>query len=182
MRIIAGKYKHRNLAAPKNESRPTLTRGRETLFNIIQFDIAGRDVLDLFAGSGSLGLEACSRGAASVTFIDSDPLSIEAIRQNCALVGQEAKIIKGDYALSLARLKGQKFSLVFIDPPYNMDVCAHAVSLLVKYDLLTDDAIVVCEHDKDKQIPDNIDGMTVYKDRVVGVTKFSIYHKGDSEQ
>jgi len=179
MRIIAGKHRGRKLVAPKNEARPTLDRSKETLFNIIQFDIAGKNVLDIFAGSGALGLEAHSRGASSVTFIDNDFNSIEAIKRNCSACACGGNVIKADFAQALQRLLGEKFGLVFIDPPYETDFCVTAMQMLNQYHLLSDGAIVACEHKRDTVLPEKVYNLSVYKTRSVGIANFTIYKYGE---
>lgn len=120
MRIIAGLFKGRTLISPKSAARPSSELLRGALFNIIQ-EIEGLTLLDLFAGSGAIGFEALSRGAAQVTFVDNDPLSLKTLRQNAALLGVESKIaiIKGEAAKVLPRLPS--FDLIFLDPPYALD-------------------------------------------------------------
>lgn len=180
MRIIAGSHKGRKLTAPKNNARPTLDRAKETLFNILQFSIAGRDVLDVFAGSGALGLEAVSRGANSAVFVDSDQKSVEAIEKNCKLIGCRADVIKGNFVQALSRLKPRKFSLVFVDPPYeNEDYCQTCLGTLCANELLTTDAIVACEHKRGTELPDKIACLAKFKERAVGIATFSFYEMGE---
>lgn len=179
MRIIAGTYKGRKLIAPKNDARPTLDRTKETLFNILQFMVEGRDVLDIFAGSGALGLEAISRGARSAAFVDSDQKSVDAVKKNCELVGCQASIIKADYAQALARLRPAKFGLVFVDPPYGQDLCPRCLELLCAHDLLTEDAVVACEHERDSELPEKVACLAKFKTRGVGRAKFSFFRIGE---
>ena len=120
MRVITGSARGKRLAVLEGEAvRPTTDRVKEALFNIIQFQIEGRRVLDLFAGSGQLGIEALSRGASEAVFVDCAKESIAVITknvENCGLAGQ-ARIVQTDYASYLARRDGT-FDLVFLDPPY----------------------------------------------------------------
>ncbi|MDP9386272.1 MAG: 16S rRNA (guanine(966)-N(2))-methyltransferase RsmD [Actinomycetota bacterium] len=123
MRVIAGRYGGRRLQAPPGrETRPTSDRVREALFSVLGEQVAGARVLDLFAGSGALGLEALSRGAADVTFVDASPAAIRALRANLAALGAEAEIVRGDAlaALRNARADARQYDLVFLDPPYRL--------------------------------------------------------------
>lgn len=123
MRIISGQFKGRILTVPHGKHvRPTLSSLREAVFNTIQQEIEGALFLDLFAGSGAIGLEALSRGADKVIFIDSHPLSCQAIRKNCQMLGVEkqTEVIQADVFKTLNRLKtqGMTFQIIYADPPY----------------------------------------------------------------
>ena len=118
MRVVAGEFKGRRLHAPRGSAtRPTSDRVREALFSVLG-PIEGADVLDLFAGTGALGIEALSRGAARATFVDDDPRAVEAIRRNLAEIGVEATVQRRDAAAFLRSAAGP-YDLVFIDPPYS---------------------------------------------------------------
>lgn len=175
MNIITGKYRGRKLVSPKNDARPTLGRAKETLFNTIQFDIQGRRTLDLFAGSGALGLEAASRGASEVVFVDIDPLSISAIKQNCSSMGLDAKILRSSYDGAINSGVSGKFDLVFIDPPFGSSLCEAAVTALVNTGRLNAGAIIVCEHGFNSPMPENIGHLSVYKVKKVGNIGFTFY-------
>ena len=119
MRIVAGAFKGRRLQAPKGRrTRPTADRVREGLFSMLG-DVSGARVLDLYAGSGALGIEALSRGAARVTFVDSDPRAVTAIRRNLEAIGLDQEVRRLDALRYLARAEPASFDLVFIDPPYD---------------------------------------------------------------
>jgi 16S rRNA (guanine966-N2)-methyltransferase len=123
MRVIAGTYRGRTLKAPKGDStRPTSDRVREALFSILQHRIPGARVLDLFAGSGALGLEALSRGAETVTFVDSDRAAITAIRGNLSALRANAEVRQTDALqfLGAASQTGAQYDLVLLDPPYRL--------------------------------------------------------------
>ncbi|MGI6168079.1 MAG: 16S rRNA (guanine(966)-N(2))-methyltransferase RsmD [Eubacteriales bacterium] len=149
MRIITGKARGTRLLAPAGErTRPTAERVKEAVFSMIQFDIEGREVLDLFAGSGQMGLEALSRGAAHATFIDHSGDAIQIIRKNAEKTRllDSCTILQGDFADVLGRLAGRaKFDIVFIDPPYGQGLVAKSLELLDKYRLLGPGALIVCE-------------------------------------
>ncbi len=136
MRIIAGKFKGRMLKTPKGSStRPTQGMLREALFNICQNEIKGARFLDLFAGSGAIGLEAISRGASHVSFIEQDRRAIQCIQENITALNIESatRIIptNASRGLNLLAKEGAKFDLIFIDPPYDMQVDLNRVAQLL---------------------------------------------------
>lgn len=154
MRIIAGSARGRTLFAPKGlHTRPTQDYVRESLFNIIRRDVPDAQVLDLFAGSGALALEALSRGAASAVLADRSRQAIECIRRNAETLGfaEQAAILHGDWRAVLERMpiSGHRFSLVFLDPPYDLIQYAEIAELLRARRLLVDEALIVIEHQKD---------------------------------
>lgn len=150
MRIIAGSARSRVIEAPKGrDTRPTLDRVRENLFNILQGRVMDARVLDLFAGSGALSLEAVSRGAALAVMADRDQAAIAAEKQNVRALGFEAhtRVIHAPWQQTVHLLiqEGASFDLVFLDPPYAMEGLAQVMESLVP--LLTEDALVVVEHE-----------------------------------
>ena len=147
MRVVAGEFKGRRLAAPRGAgTRPTADRVREALFSMLG-DVGGARVLDLYAGSGALGIEALSRGAASAVFVERDPQAVAAIERNLAAVGVEAVVVKQDALRWLGRADGP-FELVFCDPPYD-SASRLAGPLAERLPALTpDDARIVTESDK----------------------------------
>lgn len=149
MRIITGKAKGKKLFTLEGDAtRPTSERIKGAIFSAIQFDIEGRRVLDLFAGSGQMGLEALSRGATGATFIDSSREAMEIVKKNARVTGffDNGKYIVSDGANYLRKSAGrEKYDLVFIDPPYAMNLCKKSVEALLRYDVLRDGAIVVLE-------------------------------------
>lgn len=155
IRIIAGKYRQREIAAPVGmDTRPTLGRTRESLFSILFGKIEDKKVLDLFAGSGALGFEALSRGAASCVFCDKAPQAIRALENNVRLLKaeNETRILRDDWHKSLRLLheEGLRFDLVFLDPPYCMDI-NEVLQTLWDYRLLAERGIIVAEHGADKE-------------------------------
>ncbi len=147
MRVVAGRFKGRRLTAPRGtRTRPTADRVREALFSMLG-DLDGARVLDLYAGSGALGIEALSRGAATAVFVERDPQAVAAIERNLAPLGVEATVARADALRWLARVEGE-FDLVFCDPPY--DVASRlAGALAERLAVLTpDDARIVTESDK----------------------------------
>jgi len=130
MRVIAGKYKGRRLGAPKGDiARPTTDKVKEAMFGALQFELAGADVLDAFAGSGSLGLEALSRGAAHVDFVEKNPVCLRALRANLEAVGAgNHRVIKGDIIKRMDALG--TYDIVFLDPPYDAGLYLPALAAL----------------------------------------------------
>jgi 16S rRNA (guanine966-N2)-methyltransferase len=147
MRVVAGAFKGRRLVAPRGQlTRPTADRVREALFSMLG-DVEGARVLDLYAGSGALGIEALSRGAAAATFVERDARAVAAIERNLAAVGVEAELIRDDAVRFMARSEGE-FDLVFCDPPYD-SATAVAGTLTERLPALTaPDARIVTESDK----------------------------------
>lgn len=149
MRIITGKAKGRKLLTLEGEAtRPTSERIKGAIFSAIQFDVADRAVLDLFAGSGQMGLEAMSRGATKVTFIDASREAMEIVKKNADSTKfyDESKFVVSDAANYLRKMAGrEKYDLVFIDPPYAMNLCKKTVEALLRYEILRNGAIVVIE-------------------------------------
>lgn len=149
MRIITGTARNTPLVTLEGEgTRPTSERVKEALFSMIQFELEGRRVLDLFAGSGQLGLEALSRGAAHATFIDNTRAACDAVITNAkkARLFDRCRVSATEYASALRGWSGkERFDLVFLDPPYNSGFIPKALSLIVEGELLAPGATVVCE-------------------------------------
>lgn len=153
MRIIGGSAKGRQITAPKGiHTRPTLAKVKEAMFGMIQFEIEGASVLDLFSGSGGLGIEALSRGAERVYFCDSDRSAYAVIKANLKSVGFEsgAEVTFGDAMLLINKLgmEGVKLDIVFLDPPYESELASRAIALMAECGVLAPGAIVLCEHSK----------------------------------
>lgn len=149
MRVITGKYRGKRLDSPEGNSvRPTTDRVKETMFNMLCSRGYGDDiaVLDLFAGSGSLGIEALSRGAKSCVFVDKDRKSSELVRSNLKIVGASAEVFNTDYSVALSRLIGKQFDLIILDPPYNDNLEKKITDLIFEYDVLAKDGLVMVEH------------------------------------
>lgn len=151
MRIIAGSARGRTIVAPKGQdTRPTQDYVRESLFNILQRDVPDARVLDLFAGSGALALEALSRGASEATLVDCSMDAIASIRRNVEALhfADTASILKSDWQAALARLQkeGKTYTLVFLDPPYRMADTGVQCTRMADHELLDNDALLVIEH------------------------------------
>ena len=168
MKVISGKYKGRNLEGFNLVgTRPTMDRVKESLFGMIQDYVKDSIVLDLFAGSGSLGIEALSEGASFVYFVDSNKKAINTTQKNIELIGDTNNlIVSGDYKKVLKELSDKKFSLIFLDPPYNTNYIEESIKLIDKYNLI-DKGIIVCETDNlDKVIYPN--NFSCVKDKKYG--------------
>ena len=168
MRVISGKYKGRVLEGFNLDgTRPTMDRVKESLFGMIQDYIDSSVVLDLFAGSGNLGIEALSEGASYVYFVDKNKKAINVINNNISKLGDKnIEIINSDYKDALKYLKDKKFDLIFLDPPYNTNYIEESIKLIDLYGLV-DDGLIICESDSlDKIIYD--DKYSVIKSKKYG--------------
>ena len=146
MRIVAGRYRGRKLTPPSDDSvRPTTDRIKETVFNILQWDVEGARVLDLFAGSGALGIECLSRGAAEVVFADRSPASVALIRQNLKGIEGSYRVLTADFT-GVLRSGEDKFDLIFIDPPYKSGLGELAVDAAFDLGRVAEGGTVVYEH------------------------------------
>ena len=177
MRIISGIYKGRKLVAPSDRSvRPTPDRVKEALFSMLGQDVEGAVVLDLFAGSGNLGLEALSRGATRCYFGDSSRDSIRLIQSNVAYCKAQdhARIILGDYRNVLAQLKEQ-IDIVFLDPPYKDQLWFGVMEILNDKKLMNPGGLMVLEHPKEFELPQELYSFRKIKERRYGTVVLSIY-------
>lgn len=151
MRVVAGTHRGRPLRAPKGEqTRPTSDRVREAIFSIVAEAVQDAVVLDLFAGSGALGIEALSRGAAAAVFVDTAPAAITTVKENLAALGLEAAVVRMPAlrALACTPVAGREYDLVFIDPPYRMASALGTELSAALPPLLAADARVVVESDR----------------------------------
>ena len=155
MRVITGSARGRRLREPENyDIRPTTDKVKEAMFNIVQFSVPGARVLDLFAGTGQLGIEALSRGAAECVFVDRSPEALRIVRENLKTTGMEgpAKVQKYD---SIAYLQtARDFDLVFLDPPYATDLLEKAIKIAGGFDILSKNGIMICESPREKELPE----------------------------
>ncbi len=175
MRVITGSARGCRLRTLEgNDVRPTTEKVKEAMFSAIQFDIEGRRVLDLFAGSGQLGIEALSRGAEAAVFIDASKKSIEVVKQNLAATRLEdkAKVMQTDYSAYIA-MTPDRYDIVFMDPPYGVGVLSSALGPIAR--VMSDHAIAVCEHPSDELLPQQFDRFSVHKTYRFGKIAFTIY-------
>ena len=154
MRVVSGSARGRKLKEPTGYNiRPTGDKVKESIFNIIQFDIEGRRVLDLFAGTGQLGIEALSRGAKSAVFVDSASDSVKLIRENLKICGfMDVANVYGRDSLRFLE-DDDKFDLIFIDPPYDTKLTEKALLKIVEFDKLNINGIIICESKAEMPIP-----------------------------
>jgi len=190
MRIISGSAKGRKLAAPKDQRvRPTADRIKEALFSIVASRLGGFDdcrVLDLFAGTGNLGIEALSRGSAYAVFIDSHPESVRLIRENIQRAGvtERATVLSKDVLKGVAELAREKrlFDLVFVDPPYQQrELRNQVLALLGSGELLADEAIVIIESSAHDELPHAVGSLELNDRRSYGDTALTIYTRSSGE-
>ena len=172
LRIITGIAKGKRIETLEGEAtRPTSERIKEALFSSIQFDIENRRVLDLFAGSGQLGLEALSRGAESVTFVDAERDAMDVVKKNARFVGffDKCRYSVSDYRNYIRKASGrERFDLVFIDPPYAMQCCSDAILRLIEAGLLMKGALVVTESGEEELDPEALDSFEILKSTSYG--------------
>ena len=176
MRIISGKYKGRNLEGYNMVgTRPTMDRVKESLIAMIQSKIKNSICLDLFAGSGSIGLELLSNGASSCYFVDNNKKVIDTIKNNIDKIKVEDNtyLILSDFNKALKNFKEQKlkFDIIFLDPPYKNNYIKECLKLIEEYELLNEDGIVICEYEFEK-FESNL---KVYKDKKYGSKNIIIY-------
>ncbi len=173
LRIITGSAKGKKLLSLEGDAtRPTSDRIKGAMFSSIQFDIENRVVLDLFAGTGQLGLEAMSRGAASVTFVDSEREAMDVVKQNARSLGffEKCRYAVSDWRNFIRKASGRdKYDLVFIDPPYAMQCCIEAVKLLSDREILLPGALVVMESgEEDMSAAGELSGFELIKSTAYG--------------
>jgi 16S rRNA (guanine966-N2)-methyltransferase len=179
MRIIAGVFKGRRLAPVKGRIRPTAAKVREAVFNILGPAVDGVRVLDLFAGTGALGIEALSRGAAAAVFVEEHPEAVKVLRRNLAALGltEMTTIWPLPVAAALKKLagRGEAFGLAFLDPPYGGEAALAALSGLASLNLLQPGARVVVEHSRRESLPEACGALTRLTVRRYGDTQVAFY-------
>ena len=179
LKVISGKY--RGLSFDGDNivgTRPTMNRVKESLFAMIQDKIKDSVCLDLFAGSGNLGIEAISNGARSCYFVDNNKIAVNTIESNLKKlrINEECIVIKNDYANALREFKDKniKFDIIFLDPPYELNLISHCLNKISEYNLLNDDGIVVCEFEKENI---NYKEFNILKERSYGSKNIMILGK-----
>jgi 16S rRNA (guanine966-N2)-methyltransferase len=182
MRIISGEKKGLPLkAVPGSSTRPTTDKVKESIFNIIGPYFDGGIALDLYAGSGGLGIEALSRGVDKVIFVDQDRKAVSTVKANlsqCDLSAQ-AEVYRNDADRAIKALikRDISFSLIFLDPPYAKQKIAAEISILTDHNLLEDDGVIVTEHDVGVRLPEEINELTKVRSETYGDTTISIFKK-----
>jgi len=181
MRVITGKARGVQLKTPEGmKTRPTADRVKEALFSIIQFEIPGAKVLDLFGGTGQLGIEALSRGAASAVFVDAAEPACKLIRENLkrTKLEQQGRVIRGDY-LDFLKRNREQFDIIFLDPPYAEVFLENALNCITEIDILQSNGIIVAERPLGKELPWEFDGYQRSRDYKYGKTLLAVYRKQD---
>ena len=179
MRVITGKARGVQLKTPEGMlTRPTADRVKEALFSIINFDIPGASVLDLFGGTGQLGIEALSRGAARCTFVDAREEACRLIRENLkrTKLSQAGTVVRSDYMDYLNRCR-ERYSIILLDPPYAEVFLENAIKRIAEIDILQTDGIIVAERPVGKDLPWTFAGYQRSKDYKYGKTLLTIYRK-----
>ncbi|MBQ9414382.1 MAG: 16S rRNA (guanine(966)-N(2))-methyltransferase RsmD [Clostridia bacterium] len=183
MRIITGKAKGRRLQTLPGEgvTRPTAERVKESVFSALQFEMEGREVLDLFAGSGQMGLEALSRGAARCVFVDENRDACEIVRQNAVLTGLDAlaDVCKTD-AFAFCHANMRPFDLAFLDPPYRAGLLPGALEAVSRF--LRVGGVAVCETDDQTTLPDAVGTLVLEKERRYGKTRVWFYRQPSGKE
>ena len=179
MRVIAGTARSIPLKSRDGlQTRPTTDRVKVSMFNIIQFEIEGREVLDLFGGSGALGIEALSRGADNAVIVDNDPEAVSIIRDNLrrTKLQERAEVVRADYLSYLNSCKKQ-FDLVFLDPPYAEKFLENAIKRISEIDILKSGGIIVTERPAGKLLDCEYPGLERSKDYRYGKTVITLFRK-----
>ena len=179
MRVITGKARGVQLKTPDGmTTRPTTDRVKEALFSIIQFEIPTARVLDLFGGTGQLGIEALSRGAKSAVFVDAGEPACRLIREKLkrTKLENEAKVVRSDYLDYLKRCR-EKFDIIFLDPPYAEVFLENSLKCITEIDILQTGGIIVTERPVGKELPWDFEGFTRSKDYKYGNAVLTIYRR-----
>ena len=179
MRVITGIARGRRLKEPQGlETRPTTDRVKEGIFSSIQFEIEGRRVLDLFGGTGQMGIEALSRGAAHCTFVDLRKEAVGIIRENLKLTGLEgqATVVQGDALAFLTRCR-EKYDVIFLDPPYASDLLKKAMETIPAIDIVTENGIIVCENGSTTGWPEVEPPYRLQKEYRYGEVRTALYRR-----
>lgn len=181
MRVITGSARGRRLITLEgSDVRPTTDKVKEALFSIVQFELEGRRVLDLFAGSGQLGIEALSRGADSCVFVDSSKKAVEVVKQNLAATGlaRRASVLHGD-ALRYLQTCRDRFDVAFLDPPYGTGTVQKALALLPP--LMRRAGVIVCEAPKGEALPETAGDFSLWRAYHYGKVSLAVYRPQEEE-
>ncbi|MCD8376035.1 MAG: 16S rRNA (guanine(966)-N(2))-methyltransferase RsmD [Oscillospiraceae bacterium] len=179
MRVISGSARGRVLKTPPGlDTRPTTDRVKQAMFNIIQFDVPGRRVLDLFGGTGQLAVEALSRGARSAVIVERSAAAVQVIQENLemARLADRARVVREDAEVFLSRPPGP-FDLIFLDPPYGTGLLERSLTQIAAIDILAECGIILCESPVDLQPPPLAAPYVLGKTYRYGKTQLTLYHK-----
>ncbi|MBF0477855.1 MAG: 16S rRNA (guanine(966)-N(2))-methyltransferase RsmD [Candidatus Omnitrophica bacterium] len=190
MKISGGQYRGRNIYMP-GHIRPTQLVTRKAVFDIIGHDLTGLTFLELFAGSGAMGLDALSRGAERVIFVEKDPKCLEVIRENLGMLplefdskaGWPYEIHEGDALFTSKEFSRQnrKFDIVFVDPPYGMALGKKSLKTLEAYDILHPTSELIIQHEEGEILPESLGRFCLYKHRLYGKSAIDIYHVSENQ-
>lgn len=178
MRVITGSQRGRKLMTLEGDSvRPTTDKVKESIFNIIQFDVPDARVLDLFAGSGQLGIEALSRGAESCVFVDNSNSSIKVVEENLKITGfrEKSKTVRSESLSYLDRVI-EEYDIALLDPPYKAGLMEEAINRVAPH--IAENGVIVCETGSEEILPENIEGF-VSKRYKYGKIALTVYRKGE---
>jgi 16S rRNA (guanine966-N2)-methyltransferase len=182
LRIIGGQWRSRKLQIIDAEGmRPTPDRVRETLFNWLQNDIHGARCLDLFAGSGALGLEALSRGASEVVFVEKNKAVANQLIQNLAVLKSKTDVIHNNALDYLSSQSGKPFDIIFLDPPYRKNLLASSLALLIENKLIQSHTLIYLEHESEESFDWNNWGITAFKELTTGQVKSYLLRMVESQ-
>ena len=184
MRVITGAARGRRLKELEGyETRPTTDRVKEGIFNIIQFDIEGRKALDLFAGTGQLGIEALSRGAASAVFVEQRRDAAALVKDNLKItaLGENARVVCGEAMAFLSSTK-EKFDLIFVDPPYAANLWENTIKTIYQFDILSNHGIIICESPLNQEMPPVEPPYFLHRTYRYGKIKITTYHREEDVQ
>lgn len=179
MRVITGSARGRRLKEPKGlEIRPTTDRVKEAIFSIIQFEVEGRRVLDLFGGTGQMGIEALSRGAAQCVFVDMRRDAVQMMRENLEHTGliDRAEIVQSDALAYLERSAG-KFDVMFVNPPYGSEIVNKVLQAVARIDKVSENGIIMCENNSDYDWPSVPKPYTLQKEYRYGNVQVAVYRR-----
>lgn len=182
MRVITGIARGRRLVTLEGDDvRPTTEKVKEALFSAIQFEIEGRRVLDLFAGSGQLGIEALSRGAKNAVFVDASKKSVEIVRQNLEATGfTKSAVVLNTDSLAFLRTRAEKYDIAFLDPPYRTGLLQKALENIDR--VMSDGGLIVAECPTDEEFPENAGSFEKTKEYKYGKIKLAIYRKPSDDE
>ncbi len=180
MRIISGKYRGRKLFEVKSDNtRSTTDANKESLFNTIGQFFDGGLCLDLFAGSGALGVEAISRGIDECYFFDISDEALTVINKNISQINinSQCHVYKKSYLDALEMLKNKEFDIIFLDPPFRMDIINSIIEKISNYNMLKEDGIIVCQTTKEIILADDIDKLYKYRENLRGNSRYAYYER-----
>lgn len=186
MRVISGEYGGRPLkAVPGNKTRPTTDKIKEAVFHILGPYFDGGSALDLYSGSGSLGIEAVSRGMDEAVLVDVNYKAIKVINENVEMTKEPEKFIvlkkKDHQAIVELESQGKKFDLVLLDPPYATQEIISIIEMLNKRSLLRSNVVIMCETDKAVELPSHLANVKMVKQKIYGTTKITVYQTGGNQ-